>query len=74
MSDSTLKFKTLEKWKANDLPCAICGMPLDWIKQHGVVVVDKMNCKQSLDLALSMDNLQVLCHLCNSRGVKYDPV
>ena len=64
-----LRSKTKALWKAKAYPCGYCHQPIDWTQRVSVDHI--MNRKKHPDLALSMSNLQVVHHECNTKKAAY---
>ena len=60
------KNRTITRWRSRGLPCAYCGKPINWAEKRGYIVDHRMNRRQYPDLALDMDNLQVVHFRCNA--------
>lgn len=64
-----IRARVKARWKRQGLPCAFCKAPIDWDARP---VVDHVLSKNSHPhLAHSIENMQVVCHSCNSKKAKW---
>ena len=70
-----LRNKVRAQWKAANRPCAFCKAPLDFTVRRGQrakAVVDHIqNRAKRPDLALTLSNLQMVCHSCNTKKASW---
>ena len=70
-----LRSQVRAQWKAANRPCAFCNGRLDFTVRRGQraqAVVDHIEPRvKRPDLALTLSNLQMVCHSCNSKKASW---